>query len=112
IPHRLDAGRSRQTVDHRQFADDGARAEDGEDAVFTGRRSDTDSKHSPSEPVAAVSRVAALEQHLAPAQAYRLLPLQLACKPGRQPAQQTLRDDILLSGLQNGGGSFVASGTA
>jgi hypothetical protein len=73
VPDRLDAGRLRQAVYHRQFADDRARPQDGKNALFAIVRGDADREHAATQPVAAVAGVASLEQRLAFAQLERPL---------------------------------------
>src|SRR5580704_534693 len=59
--HRHDRCRARQTVDDRQFADDRARAEEGEDALGAGARHHRDLEQPVFDAIAAVARVAGEE---------------------------------------------------
>jgi hypothetical protein len=58
-------------VDHRQFADHGARAEDREDAFAAGRRQYAGLQQSIVDPVASVTDVAGKEQRLVGAKRHR-----------------------------------------
>src|SRR6516225_3067902 len=62
--HRHDGRRARQSVDKRQFADDGAGAEKSEDALSAGPRHHRDLKQSILDAIAAVAGVASEEQDL------------------------------------------------
>src|ERR1700730_52349 len=64
IPHRYHRCRPRQPVDDRQLADDGAGAEEGEDALGAGARDHGDLEQPLLDAIAAVALVAGEKQHL------------------------------------------------
>src|SRR5918994_1239669 len=88
-PERPNAGGPRHPVDHRQLADNGVLPENGENALIASGRNDVDGENAPAQPIAAVARVASLEQRLSLSQPQRSLAgQQLARHVVREPAQQ------------------------
>ncbi len=86
IAHGRDRGRARQAVDGREFADDAARSDDGEDALGAGRRDHADLEQALLDAVAAVARIAGQEQHLVGGKLDRL-------GIGEQPRRELFRKD-------------------
>src|ERR1700691_1140218 len=64
FPQRLDRGRARGAVKHRQFAQNGARPENGENSLAPGGGDDADLEQAFIQPVAPVRGIAGKEQGL------------------------------------------------
>src|SRR6185503_20068503 len=83
---RRDRRRTRQPIDGREFADNGARPDDGEYPLGAGRRDHADLEQAVLDAIAAVTRIAGDEQHLVGGEFRRLA-------VGEQPRRKLFRKD-------------------
>src|SRR5580704_5197553 len=72
IAHRHHRGRTRQPVDHRQFADDGAGTHESQNALGARARHHADFQQALVDSIAAVARIAGEEKYLVGLKPYRL----------------------------------------